>query len=38
LREGSRWRNLAISLVSLGYPIGATLGGAFSVCLIAACG
>ncbi|ACL61843.1 MFS transporter [Methylobacterium nodulans] len=33
-----RWRNLAISLMSLGYPIGATLGGAFSVVLIEAYG
>ncbi|AWB23685.1 MFS transporter [Methylobacterium currus] len=33
-----RWRNLSISLMSLGYPIGATLGGAFSVYLIAAYG
>jgi hypothetical protein len=30
--------NLAISLMSLGYPIGATLGGAVSVYLIAAFG
>lgn len=30
----NRWRNLSISLMSLGYPIGATLGGAFSVYLI----
>lgn len=34
----NRWRNLAISLMSLGYPVGATLGGAFSVYLIAAYG
>ncbi|WP_207486019.1 MFS transporter [Arenibaculum pallidiluteum] len=34
----NRRRNLAISLMSLGYPIGATLGGAFSVYLIAAFG
>ncbi|WP_288580953.1 MFS transporter [uncultured Methylobacterium sp.] len=33
-----RWRNLSISLMSLGYPIGATLGGAFSVYLIGAHG
>ncbi|KMO10652.1 MFS transporter, partial [Methylobacterium platani] len=33
-----RWRNLSISLMSLGYPLGATLGGAFSVYLIAAYG
>ncbi|WP_298955382.1 MFS transporter [uncultured Methylobacterium sp.] len=33
-----RRRNLAISLMSLGYPIGATLGGAVSVYLIAAFG
>ena len=30
----NRRRNLSISLMSLGYPIGATLGGAFSVFLI----
>jgi len=34
----NRWRNLSISLMSLGYPIGATLGGAFSVYLISAYG
>jgi benzoate transport len=33
-----RWRNLSISLLSLGYPVGATLGGAFSVYLISAHG
>ncbi len=33
-----RWRNLSISLLSLGYPVGATLGGAFSVYLISAYG
>jgi benzoate transport len=34
----NRRRNLSISLMSLGYPIGATLGGAFSVYLISAFG
>lgn len=34
----NRWRNLSISLMSLGYPIGATLGGVFSVYLISAYG
>src|SRR5919202_1499049 len=33
-----RWRNLSISLLSLCYPVGATLGGAFSVYLISAYG
>ena len=36
--SSNRWRSLAISLLSLGYPIGAALGGAFSVYLISAHG